>query len=139
MTATHLKRADAMASTPRRLRLQAGFLVVIMTLGLIAVGVYDPNEPGVFPPCPFRALTDYLCPGCGTLRMIHALLHGDLGTAWSLHPLGVLLTPVGLWYFLNQTSIATRGRQIWAWQMPSWAGWTVLAVVLAYWLGRNII
>lgn len=30
------------------------------------------------PPCPFRATTGLLCPGCGSTRATWLLLHGDL-------------------------------------------------------------
>jgi Protein of unknown function (DUF2752) len=46
------------------------------------IGLVDPHNPGsVFPVCPFRLLTGWNCPGCGALRMIHDLLHGDLAAA----------------------------------------------------------
>jgi hypothetical protein len=60
------------------------------TLGLSAllagalgyIGLVDPHNPGsVFPVCPFWLLTGWNCPGCGSLRMVHDLLHGDLGAA----------------------------------------------------------
>lgn len=46
------------------------------------VGLADPHRPGsVFPPCPFRMLTGWYCPGCGGLRMTHDLLHADVAAA----------------------------------------------------------
>ncbi|WP_293051627.1 DUF2752 domain-containing protein [Mycobacterium sp.] len=46
------------------------------------VGLVDPHNPHtVFPPCLFRRLTGWNCPACGGLRMVHDLLHGDLGAA----------------------------------------------------------
>lgn len=49
---------------------------------LAYVGLRDPHQQDFgFPPCPFRLLTGWNCPGCGGLRMTHDLLHGDLGSA----------------------------------------------------------
>jgi hypothetical protein len=46
------------------------------------IGVVDPHKPdSTFPVCPFRLLTGLNCPGCGALRMIHDVLHGDLAAA----------------------------------------------------------
>jgi hypothetical protein len=46
------------------------------------IGVVDPHKPdSIFPVCPFRLLTGLNCPGCGALRMIHDVLHGDLAAA----------------------------------------------------------
>ena len=49
---------------------------------LTYVGLVDPHRPGsLFPPCMFKAVTGWNCPGCGGLRMTHDLLHGDLPAA----------------------------------------------------------
>ena len=49
---------------------------------LTYVGLVDPHREGsLFPPCPFKMLTGWNCPGCGGLRMTHDLLHGDFSAA----------------------------------------------------------
>jgi Protein of unknown function (DUF2752) len=49
---------------------------------LAYIGLVDPHKPdSIFPICPFRLLTGLNCPGCGTLRMIHDVLHGHLAAA----------------------------------------------------------
>jgi hypothetical protein len=55
-----------------------------------AVAVVDPNEPGRYPTCPVLAVTGLFCPGCGALRALHALAHGDVATAVGLNALMVL-------------------------------------------------
>ncbi len=45
------------------------------------VGVVDPNEPGHYPVCPLLRYTGLWCPGCGGLRSVHALVHGDFSAA----------------------------------------------------------
>jgi hypothetical protein len=47
---------------------------------------YDPASTPFYPPCPLRALTGLLCPLCGGLRAIHALLHGHVLDAVALNP-----------------------------------------------------
>ncbi|MDK1474117.1 DUF2752 domain-containing protein [Streptomyces sp. 549] len=42
------------------------------------VGAVDPGEAGHYPPCPLLSRTGLLCPGCGGLRAVHALAHGDV-------------------------------------------------------------
>ena len=69
--------------------LAAGALGAAVTLRLL-----DPNKPGsVLPPCPFYALTGLYCPGCGSTRCLHALVHFDLATAWAMNPLLLLSLP----------------------------------------------
>ena len=69
-------------------------LAAVTALGAGAFGVLrriDPNVAGnPLPPCPLRALTGLYCPGCGSTRTLHALLHGDLATAMAMNPLLVV-------------------------------------------------
>ena len=65
---------------PRRLAALSG--AALGAGALTYIGLVDPHRPGsLFPPCPFRLLTGWYCPGCGGLRMTHDLLHGDLPAA----------------------------------------------------------
>jgi Protein of unknown function (DUF2752) len=52
-----------------------------MTVVAARVGAVDPNVPGRYPRCPFLSLTGLPCPGCGSLRALHDLVHGDLPSA----------------------------------------------------------
>ena len=54
----------------------------VLVGGLTYIGLGDPHNPNfLFPACPFKALTGLNCPGCGGLRMVHDVLHGDLAAA----------------------------------------------------------
>lgn len=67
----------------------------VAALAVAAVGVVavvDPNEAGHYPTCPFLAVTGQFCPGCGSLRAVHALTRGDVTTAVGLNVLTVLAT-----------------------------------------------
>jgi hypothetical protein len=55
---------------------------VLLAGALGYIGLVDPHKPdSIFPLCPFRLLTGLNCPGCGALRMIHDVLHGQLAAA----------------------------------------------------------
>lgn len=71
------------SDTHRRSRLYTGLAAGALGLGALAyVGLVNPHQPGsLFPPCPFKLLTGWNCPGCGGLRMTHDLLHGDVSAA----------------------------------------------------------
>ena len=61
--------------------------------------VRDPHEPGSYGFCPFLELTGRPCPGCGGLRAVNLLTHGDLGAAVSSNVLVLALAVllVGVW------------------------------------------
>ncbi len=70
-------------------------------LGALAVAVvglraFDPaaGAMGQLVMCPFYGLTGLYCPGCGTLRALHRLLHLDLPGALAFNPLTVLCLAV---------------------------------------------
>lgn len=52
-----------------------------VALPTLYVAAVDPNSPGHYPTCPVLQATGWWCPGCGGLRAVHALAHGDLTTA----------------------------------------------------------
>nr|WP_058044866.1 DUF2752 domain-containing protein [Streptomyces roseifaciens] len=53
------------------------------------VGAVDPGRPGHYPACPLLRCTGLYCPGCGGLRGVHALAHGDLPAALGANALAV--------------------------------------------------
>ncbi|GII90367.1 membrane protein [Sinosporangium siamense] len=122
---------------------------VVAVLGPVAVaavvagaGLYvravDPNEPGHYPACPFLALTGLLCPGCGTLRAVHALGHGDVLGALGLNAMFVLLVPF-LGFVWGQWLVASwRARPV-RWVMPGAPYlFGFLAFVIVFWIVRNL-
>jgi Protein of unknown function (DUF2752) len=53
----------------------------------ILIFAFDPTTTWWFPSCPLHALTGLLCPLCGSLRALHALLAGSPVAAFFLNPL----------------------------------------------------
>ncbi|MFE6865227.1 DUF2752 domain-containing protein [Kitasatospora sp. NPDC057692] len=85
--------AAARPSAPRRLVPPlAAAAAVALPAGYVAA--VDPNDPGHYPDCPFLAATGWWCPGCGGLRCVHALTHGDLSGALHDNAVAVLLFAV---------------------------------------------
>jgi hypothetical protein len=70
-------------------------LSVVGVLGLTLLAVADPNTNLLFPPCMWRAATGWLCPGCGSARAIHALLHGQVYLAVHTNAFAVAALPLG--------------------------------------------
>jgi hypothetical protein len=58
---------------------------------LAVLHVRDPHESGSYGFCPFLTLTGYPCPGCGGLRAMNNLTHGDVVGAISSNAMAVAL------------------------------------------------
>ena len=119
------------------------WLVVAVVLGLALAGVIllaskDPQKTIGYPPCFFRKVTGFACPGCGMTRAGHAMLKGRIVEALRWNPLGALLLPValvGLGLELLSWAMGCAGR----WRL--FLGWrfsgVCAVVVIAFWILRN--
>jgi hypothetical protein len=85
-------------------------LLILGTAVLAAAGLFlfDPATAGFYPPCLFRTFLGVQCPGCGSLRAAHQLLHGNISEAWALNkPLLIalpLVAAISLFTFLRKSS-----------------------------------
>ncbi len=79
---------------------RAGYGVIpLLTIGILAMAsLLEPSSSGFgthralgLPPCIFQYLTGILCPSCGLTTSFTHLMHGDLGAAFQVHPLGPVL------------------------------------------------
>jgi len=70
-----------------------GFSIVAIS-GSLLYFFFDPALSDFFPKCIFHSLTGLDCPGCGSQRAIHALLHGEVVKAADMNLLVVLFLPL---------------------------------------------
>jgi hypothetical protein len=61
-----------------------------------ALFFFDPATTSFYPPCLFKTVLGMQCPGCGSLRAAHQLLHGNVEAAWALNKPVVLALPLAL-------------------------------------------
>lgn len=115
-------------------------LAAMASVGTVAAAVLsriDPNTPGnPLPACPFYALTGIWCPGCGSTRCLHALVHLDLPQAMAMNPLLVLsiipmlvmaLHGAGLWPDRLQVVVRLFARPM-LWMVG----------IICFWITRNL-
>lgn len=83
-------------------------LTAAVLLALAAVYfMFDPNTEGAFPKCGFYVLTGWKCPGCGSQRALHALLHGDVLAAFRFN----MWIPVAIIYIAFVVAVMLFGKQ----------------------------
>jgi hypothetical protein len=118
-------------------RVTVALVWLTLAVGATYLFIFEPGKTGFFPVCPFRAITGFTCPGCGSTRGLHRLLHGDVVTAFELNPLLVLSLPFLLYALLRYTNAAVRGRPLKRTQLDAKYIWLLLVVILSFWVFRN--
>lgn len=103
-------------------------LVIGGALVLPVFFFFDPAVASFFPPCPVKLLAGLDCPGCGSQRALHALLHLRVSEAFRLNPLALTTIPV-----LAYDGITGKGPL-----RHKHAPWVAFAIVTAYWILRNL-
>ncbi|WP_232729111.1 DUF2752 domain-containing protein [Ulvibacter sp. MAR_2010_11] len=90
-------------------------LLLLLGGGFVFFYLFNPSQHSFFLPCPFKYLTGFNCPGCGSQRAIHHLLHGDVFTAFGLNPLLILSLPLilyslglRLWNYIFKTELRVQ-------------------------------
>jgi len=100
---------------------------------------FNPSINSFFIPCPFHHFTGLYCPGCGSQRAIHLLLHGDIVGAFRFNPLMVLTLPIlvyGLGITVTNWIFGTRYRFMLFYSNLFIFGYFGLAIL--YWVLRNL-
>lgn len=122
------------------MRLGAPLLVGVAAIVLCAViWVGDPTTPnGVLPPCPIKALLGIDCPGCGSMRMLYSLMHGNVWAAVRFNALGVVAVVLLVWAYLAWTYGRVVGRRITSWQHSRWAALVALVLWVVWLVVRNL-
>lgn len=113
-------------------------VLAAVAAGAAYVGAVDPNRPGHYPVCPFLAVTGYYCPGCGTLRMVHALTHGHVAEAFGRNALAFLTLPVLAYLWVRWAVAARRGRPLRTTLVGPWPAIAFAAVIVVFWVVRNL-
>lgn len=80
-------------SAGTRAAIAAGISAVVVLIGVLYF-IFDPADSALAPKCIFHSLTGWDCPGCGSQRMLHALLHGDLRGAWHANAFLLCASPL---------------------------------------------
>ena len=116
-------------------------VIVLVIAALLLFGfIYyalDPSASALFPKCAFHSLTGYKCPGCGSQRAVHALLHGHVAAAFGHNALLFIVVPwIALCLFAEGQRL--RNPRLYARLNAPLLVWLLLALVLLWWLLRNI-
>jgi Protein of unknown function (DUF2752) len=111
---------------------------MLSAAAILALRMWNPATSGIFPPCPLHYLTGLYCPGCGSLRALHQLLHGNLQEAWAMNPLTLLLLPFISYGLASEALIRLRGRGLPGVFLPGAWIRALFAGIILFGIARNL-
>lgn len=116
------------------------FLKISIPIVLLALGIFyytiNPETFAYTPKCIFNSITGLHCPGCGTQRALHEVLHGNIWTGLQHNFLllfAAIIIPYKL-YVSNKSTNSSKKHILHHFASP----WFILAIVLGFWILRNI-
>lgn len=118
-------------------RMFVAWVAAALMIGVMLY-LHNPSSSRLFPPCPFHYLTGWYCPGCGSLRAAHQLLHGEIAAAFSLNPLMVLFLPFVAYGLFAGLWNSTFTKPLPVVRLPAWWIWAILIVIILYGIARNL-
>ena len=77
----------------------AAVLAGTAAVGRSSGSVIRPIPDGHLPACPTKTLLGIVCPGCGTMRMLYSLMHGDIAGALHYNAVGLVAVVLLAWSF----------------------------------------
>ena len=110
---------------------------LFLLVGAAYLFVFEPGKSGFFPPCVFRVLTGFTCPGCGSTRAMHQLLHGHFIAAFELNPLLLISIPFLLFALLRYSAIVLRRGIPRHNVLPASYIYGIFFAILSFWIFRN--
>lgn len=124
---------------PGRTGVKAAAVAVILLVAVPVYFLFDPSSFSFFPECPFYLLTGLYCPGCGSQRAFHALLHGHLAEAAGFNLLAVAALPL-IGYSAVVFTANYFFKRHWAQALfySTRFARLVLVLVLLFWVLRNL-
>lgn len=112
---------------------------IVALAACTVAGIADPTRPGSgLPSCPFKTLTGWGCPGCGSTRMLHQLVNGDITSAARYNIVALVMVPVAVWMWLRWTQQRLGYRPLPTWRPPARILWMSLAVWMVFSVVRNL-
>ena len=125
---------------PGRLARVSGPVLVAgaVLVASVVLHLRDPHRSGSYLFCPWLVLTGTYCPGCGGLRAVHDLTHGDLAAAASSNLLLVVSLPVLLGLWARWLGDRWRGVVHGAHRAGVGGAVALGAVSLGFWVARNL-
>lgn len=139
------------ANAPGSPNVRWGNRVLLVMFGAVGVPVaatmlyvFPPSEYPFYPRCMLKVVAEaafnypLYCPGCGATRCVAALVRGNIAQAFAYNPLFILLLPLLSYAAVGTAYQMWTGKRMGGPKMPTWLSYTLIAVLMAYFVARNL-
>ncbi len=120
-------------------RMTAQIAAAGVLLALAVVYRFPPEAYGFYPSCPFLTWLHVECPGCGSTRALHALLHGDWAEAAARNALFPAWFLAAAAWGAAQYVVATWRNRFLRLQAPEPMYWSAAAAAMVFAVVRNLV
>lgn len=115
--------------------------LVILLIGCIVLVLiyfsYDPSQTAFFPKCPFFTVTGLKCPGCGSQRAFHQMIHLRFDEAFRYNAMLIILLPI-LVILLFSEVIRTKKPALYKKIQNRYTIYSALVLIVGWFILRNI-
>ena len=118
--------------------LRLSFIIGLLAMAYLYFFFLPIIETKIIFYCPFHMLTGLYCPGCGTLRGLHYLAHGNFLKFINCNPLAFLSIPFLVYSFCVFFYKEITGKELKNFFIRPFFIWLLLAIILIFWVLRNI-
>lgn len=117
----------------------SALLVLSILGGFLLLYTYNPAYNEYFLQCPFHYITGLYCPGCGSQRALHQLIHFNFIGAFRYNPLLIIALPF-VFYSLSLTLHNIFFKTAYRFKLfyKNWFVFGFFGLVLIFWLLRNL-
>lgn len=113
-------------------------MVLLLMAALYLFYNLNPETEPIFPKCPFLVLTGYECPGCGTQRAIHQLLHLNIASALKYNAFMVFALPyVFMGIYMEHLGGKKRNKRLFRILFGRYSAVVILVIIILFWILRN--
>jgi hypothetical protein len=124
-----------------RKRALVAFLIIniVSVTGIVLLIFYPLAKYNFYPKCPWYVITHTYCPGCGTLRGLNRTIHGDVLGMFKSNKMSIIFLPILLWEYIQVWAQVVAGRRLPDISLSRIELYSLVVLIIAYWIGRNFI
>ncbi len=135
-----LRKGHAIDNASKKKALRTFILInLVSAAGILLLLFFPISKYHFYPVCPWYWLTHTYCPGCGTMRGIDHVLHGDILGLFKANKIGIIFLPILLWEYAQRGVQGIAGYRLPELTLSKIELYILVVIIVAYWVARNYV